>query len=315
MSVAMVYNCDIRNNGTGILALDAMRAAYDGEVVRYTRPYDFPKDKHSFYLMIDDGRDDIDELPPSPNAFWAIDTHLGYDKRLEWGKQFDVVWCAQKDGAAKMQDDGVNAHWLPLACSASAHPARDYFDALAAHPEPEAQKALFDITGGDSLDKTHDVCFVGFMNQGTDEPSSHNRVEWLDHIFKSHPNAWLTTNCFWEHMAFRYIRARVGLNISIRQDLNMRFFEIPSTGTFMMSNRDQVGWEELGYEEGVHFDGFESKEEACDKITYWLENPDAREKIAQTGHDFTRNTHTYIHRMKHVIGAMKYDSSPTYTVE
>jgi hypothetical protein len=26
---------------------------------------------------VDDGRDDIDWIPPRPNAFWAVDTHLG----------------------------------------------------------------------------------------------------------------------------------------------------------------------------------------------------------------------------------------------
>ena len=86
MGPCLVYNADIRNNGTAVLMWDACkRGLNQPDLIRYTRPDDealIKKREHSLHVMIDDGRDDIEWTPPHPNAYYAIDTHLGYDRRL-----------------------------------------------------------------------------------------------------------------------------------------------------------------------------------------------------------------------------------------
>ena len=57
-----------------------------------------PRHGFDLYLNIDDGLcyHLPDELRPS--AFWAIDTHLDFDRCREKAPRFDVVFAAQRDG-------------------------------------------------------------------------------------------------------------------------------------------------------------------------------------------------------------------------
>ena len=218
-----------------------------------------------------------------------IDTHLGWDVRREWAEHFDFVFCAQRGGAERMAQDGLNAYWLPLAAHPPAHPN---------YGEIMTHEARDDILQGRSLDRQYDLCFVGFMNE---DSTGNNRVEYLDAIFRELPNSWLAVNCFADHMAAHYIRSRLGFNLSIRDDLNMRFFEIPSTGTAMLTNRDVVGWQELGFQEDVHFIGFQGVPEALEKADYYLKHHEEREEIAAAGHVLVREKHTYAHRIREMF--------------
>lgn len=126
MSIALLYDSSIRNNGTAVLCWDALKRGLGfSDMIRYQQGPGISKD-HSLYIHIDDGRDDIDFdfSQYKPNAFWAIDTHLGYEARLKKARQFDWVFTAQRDGAERMHQDGLaHVEWLPLACHPPACPS------------------------------------------------------------------------------------------------------------------------------------------------------------------------------------------------
>jgi glycosyltransferase involved in cell wall biosynthesis len=291
-NIALHYNAEIRNNGTPRRVWDTYVRMGGKEVggKRYSRPAEDIVD-HDFHLFIDDGRDKIPMDIPGPSACWLVDTHLGWDIRKEWAEKFDYVFCAQKPGAERMAAEGLNAHWLPLACYPSVDPCATEF---LMDPEVES------LTAPWGLDKRHDTAFVGFF-QKLQHESQNDRLSFLDRMFMEFPNSWIANNCFFEEAALRYIRAKVGLNISILDDLNMRFFEVMSYGTCLLTNRDVVGWEELGFEEGVHFLGYSDVEEAIKQVRWALENPTKRERIARTGHRRVREQHTYTHRVEQII--------------
>ena len=249
--------------------------------------------ERELYIYCDDGRDDIDWECPHPNAYYAVDTHLGYDFRLNKAKGFDKVYCAQKEGVVKMKKDGIkNVHWLPLACNPMAHPN---LTEMMNHPQKDQHAK------GESLSKQYDLSFVGFINQGDGTPESNNRVEWLDYAFKKFPNSHMAFNRFFEDMAVRVIRGRLGFNISIRNDLNMRFFEIMSSGSCLLTNTTVEGIEDLGFEDGKHFLGFDSKESLVEQALWGIENPASRERIAREGHNMVRKFHTYDLRMQRIL--------------
>ena len=306
MSIGLCYNAEIRNNGTPVLVWDAIKnprghswgLGFDCE--RYSRPASNIKE-HSLYIQMDDGRDDIEWTPPHPNAFWAVDTHLGYDRRLEWAKKFDYVFTAQKEGAERMRKDGIKrAHWLPLACHPPAHPD---IREMMVHPDKDSH------CGDSGLDKQHDLVFVGFMQDPPAGEGYNNRLDYLDYLWKKFPNSWLSVACFWEPMAVRYIRGRLGFNISIRDDLNMRFFEILSTGTAELSNSGQVGYEELGFKDEEHFISYDDMKYAVDKTEWFLKNHEERESIAKRGHDLVRSKHTYMDRVIQMLDICEYDGT------
>jgi O-antigen biosynthesis protein len=288
-----VYDARIRNNGTAVRCWDAVKRGIGFPQLKRYEPHGILP-KHELYIYVDDGRDDIEWECPRPNAYWAIDTHLGYDYRLRKAQQFDYVFTAQKEGAVQMRKDGIKrVEWLPLAC----HPPCDPNGVeMAVHPFKDR------LCGGSGLEKQYDLCFVGFMNEGVPgDEQSHNRVSFLDAVFRAFPSFWCSVNFFFEEAAIRYIRARLGLNISIKHDMPMRFFEGMSYGTAMLNNEDQEGWRELGFEDGKHFIAYKDDKDILKKIKYYLSHIDERESIAREGHRLVREKHTYVHRMKHLL--------------
>ena len=100
--------------------------------------------------------------------------------------------------------------------------------------------------------------------------------------------------------AVRYARSKVGFNVSIKNDLNMRFFEALSYGTCLVTNTDVDGIKETGLKDGIDFLGYTTPAEAVNKIQWALANPLEREKIAKSGHSKVRDMHTYNHRIKNI---------------
>jgi hypothetical protein len=291
------YNAEIRNNGTARRISETLLRMGFGEtgMVRYNRPVLQPGD-HDFWLFVDDGRDEIPmEVPEGvPSACYLVDVHLGYDIRLEWARKFDYVFLAQLPAVEKMKKDGVeNVHWLPLACLPCVDPSREELKVL-----PKERLGQW------GLEKKHDAVFVGFLNNGW-EGGGNSRVEYLDKVFAAHPDSWFSFNCFFEEAAIHYARGRVGFNISITNDLNMRFFETMSYGTCLVTNTDVHGIEELGFEDGKHFVGYKGVDDAVEKVGWCLDNPMERESIAEAGHELAREKHTYecrINEMLKIVG-------------
>lgn len=288
-SLGVFYNTHIRNNGTARRVSEAIfrMGGKDTGFVRYQRPPGELTGRHDLHLFIDDGRDDIEWMPPSPNACWLIDTHLGFDMRLSWARKFDTVFLAQHSDVDNMKAQGVeNIHWLPLACSPYLDP--NYQELKQAFPK-------------EALHRLWDCVFVGFLNRGAPRGGGNDRVKILDQIFRAFPNSWLSYNTFFLDAAKRYVRGRVGLNVSIKQDLNMRFFEGLSYGVCHVCNRDMEGWADLGFVEGTDFVGWNTVEEAVDKISWLLKHPEEREEIAEAGMKKVRAHHTYEDRVRTLL--------------
>ena len=298
MSVGIYYNSDIRNNGTAVLCMDGLKngLSLGDSLRRYRSPVEdgFELPKHTLNLMIDDGRDDISYVPPSPNAFYAIDTHLGWEVRLNKARKFDVTYCAQKPAVEKMIAEGVNAKWLPLACSPMAHPN------LSEVLDLPREKLIQLIGPNGNMDVKNEIAFVGFLRDEQEE-GYNSRIDYLDKLFGEIPNCWLSYNVFFEAMAVPFIRSKLGFNISIRDDLNMRFFEVLSTGTCLLTNRNVAGLEELGFVEGEHYIGYEGMEEMVERAQWGLAHPMEREEIAARGHALVREKHTYADRMRQIL--------------
>lgn len=282
-SIALVYDASIRNNGTPIYLNHGFQET--GIAVERYIPQN-PIPTRPFYLYIDDGRDDIDWELPHPCGYYAIDTHLGFDYRLKQAKKCDIVWCAQLSGVRRMQDHGILAKWLPLACSPLAHPTVTELEARGV----SRQRVWYDIA------------FVGHLQP----PELSDRLEFLDQVMKGTPRMWIEYGVFHEEMARAYHKARIGLNHSIRGDLNMRFFELASVGVVQMCP-EMEGIQKLGFEAGKHYLPYTCADDVIHQTREWPYTPyrTFAPAIARAAHSVVRYAHTYKHRALQVVQDVK----------
>lgn len=79
-----------------------------------------------------------------------------------------------------------------------------------------------------------------------------------------------------------------------------RCFEIPATGTLLLSeySDDLAGM----FKEGIEADFFRTREELVEKVRYYLQNEDARTKVARAGYErVIKDRHDVVSRMEMVV--------------
>jgi len=301
--VAIYYNNKIRNDGPPLyyfnvlkrqLGLDTIHLLPEGD----TRSYG----KFDLHFWVDFGEDSFlspeacEWMPPKDEGktiYVCSDAHLGPEYRFKKARQFDYVFFNQERAAKEYMAEEVIAKrvgpsksnqkvaWLPHAAEPQAYP---HFETL----------------------KKYDVAFIGHIQE---QPNFNGitRVELLDRAFKEFPNFFFGTrqpafpgkNMF-EDASKRFCESKVVLNISIGDDLNMRLFEILSSGAFQLTN-----WlptmEEIGLKDGVHLATYKTLDEMVEKARYYIEHEEEREKIAQAGHEAFLSGHTYKHRILQIL--------------
>lgn len=281
--IAIYYENGLgRNDGFPLYAYNLLKdkSIYPDIEATHLLPNGDYKDfgKFDLNLWIDWGEDGlVNNLPykvvfpkDAPLCYYASDTHLGYDYRLETAKKADYVFVAQKEGTERMIKDGIkNAVWLPHGVEPRAFPA-----------EPKCIKK-------------YDVCFVGHL-------VSQERIDFLDTVFKEFPNFWFGSRLS------RYVKQEEGvnddcgeifkkskivLNPPTKGDFNMRCREATCTGSFLLT-KWVYGIDEL-YVDGKEIVTYKTTEEAIEKIKYYLKHDKEREEIAEAGMKRTLKDGTY----------------------
>lgn len=297
--IAIYYNNALRNDGPPLYYFNAMKNKMKLDVVHLTPRGDTSRfGKFDYHFWVDFGEDSFDPSacewnPPSDGGkkiYVVSDAHLDKTKyRINKAKNFDYVFVNQQHYIEEFENEGVsNLFYLPHAAEPQAYPAPRH-----------------------TVIPKYDLCFIGHMQEehygnGVDI----SRVDALDRMFKEFPNFYFgTRNPTWpdkhmfEHAALKFTESKVCFNISIGNDLNMRFFEILSAGGFMLTNDipELKSIEDLGLERGKHFETYSSLEEAIEKTKYYIEHDEERRAIAKAGHKEFMAGHTYQHRIQEIF--------------
>ncbi len=275
--VAIIFDTKARPETTGVYCLKALqrlveqRELVDVEHVEPSELDQIEAGRFDLFLSIDDGL--LFDWPAacSPSAFWAIDTHLGFERALARSETADLVFAAQHDGAQNLKDHGIEtASWLPLACDSTIHRKHD-------------------------LPKAHDVCFVGNLFPGP-------RSELVECIRERFPSTFVGQKYF-DEMARTYSASRIIFNRSVANDVNMRVFEALASGSLLLTNDlAENGQAEL-FEDGVDLVTYRDQAELLTQIEWYLKHEDEREQIARAGRQRVLAEHTYDHRMRTILEA------------
>jgi spore maturation protein CgeB len=106
-----------------------------------------------------------------------------------------------------------------------------------------------------------------------------------------------------EDASKKFCESKIVLNISIGNDLNMRFFETMMSGSFLLTNKipELKSAEKYGFIEGIHYVAYTSLKDAIKKAKYYIEHDEEREKIAKAGYKQALKTGTYKARVEEIL--------------
>lgn len=216
-----------------------------------------------------------------PKACYLIDSHLNLHWHVEWAKQFDHVFISQREYLEAFRAAGNRSvHWLPLGCD----------------PEIHRQATLV---------KKHNVGFVGSLSAG-------RRVALLNHI----ENRFRVTyeRSFWVDMADFFAQCRIVFNNAVKNDLNMRVFEVLSTGSFLLTDFAQNSGQDVLFHDKEEL-GVYRDEDIQAAVAYYLEHEVERERIAARGRTVVHAAHTYVHRLEDLLAVVLGGKPGTFSAE
>ena len=267
--VAVIYDDQDRPDTTGNYCFRALSKLAQVEHFLPGQMAQIPRQGFDLYLNIDESFPYLlpDDLRPS--AFWAIDTHLAFERELAKALAVDVTFAAQRDGVSQLRSRGIdNVHWLPLAC------------------DPEIHRPI-------ETENEFDFCFVGHLGHG-------ERARLVQLLKRHFPRHFVGT-AFFEEMAKTYSASKIAFNRSVANDVNMRVFEALACGSLLVTNDlSENGLAEL-FQDGVHLATYREPEELLDKVRFYLRNDIARGQIAARGRQVALAGHTYLDRMRSLL--------------
>ena len=230
---------------------------------------EIPAGRFDLFVFVDDGLPYA--IPPNcqPSAWWAIDTHLDWERCYQNALTATWTFAAQRDGADRLREAGIrDAQWLPLACDPQLH-----------RMQP--------------VSKQFDIGFIGNVFPGP-------RKELLETLRLRYPSA-LIARKYFQDMAWAYSACRIVFNRSIANDVNMRVFEALCSGSLLITNDlSENGLSEL-FRDGTELVTYSDSGDLLERIDHYLKSEVERERIASRGRSAVLNGHTYRHRMETML--------------
>lgn len=216
-----------------------------------------------------------------PTACYLIDSHLNLPRHLQRAVDFDYVFIVQLEYLPVFREVNPRTFWLPLAC------------------DPDVHRSW-------NLEKSCDVGFVGGVSGGS------RREHLLAQISGS--VSLVYERCFWDDMARLFSSSRMVFNNAVRNDLNMRVFEVMSTGTLLLSDMARNSGQDILFADGEDYACYHDGN-LIETARFYLENEEFRERIAKRGQHLVHNAHTYKHRMEDLLDVVLGVKPSTYSPE
>jgi hypothetical protein len=222
-----------------------------------------------------------------------IDSEDSRDEVFKFGRQADRMYITNRGEVPIYKENGVNASYITGGCDPLAH-------RVVKNPE-----AFY----------CSDVAFIG-------KPNTPERAACMAEVAKRFDlKLW---GAGWEKVGlkaaakdayasdYRKICAGakivLGWNIDPTIDLyfSNRTWYTLGCGGFLLTLYSP-SMEEL-FGRGVHLDWFESTQECCEKIEYYLQHPDERQRIAAAGFELAHRDYSYEKMVERIVNDLQKSS-------
>ena len=214
-----------------------------------------------------------------PTCCYLIDSHLMLEKHLKRALLFDFVFIAQRAYLEDFRKVNPRTYWLPLGCNLEIHRCWP-------------------------VEKVYDIGFVGAII------AESRREELLKRLTDAVPLH--IEHCFLEEMAQVFSKSRMVFNNAANHDLNMRFFEVLSTGAMLLSDATLGSGQSELFRDGEDYACYQDGN-LVETVRFYLENDALRERIAARGRRLVQNAHTYGHRAIDLLDVVFGEKADTFS--
>ena len=226
-------------------------------------------------------------------VIYLIDTHISrfqLNHRLLLSNFFDCIFINHRQHLnrfikfkypnVKNLEQTKDIHWLPVACDAELH-----------------YKNI-------KNKRNYDIAFVGQIG-----PSTSFRHKFLKKIFFSdnltNIEKKYTNGISDKLMSKIYGNSKIVPNVSINEDINMRYYEAMAAGSLLLANKIKNSGIDKLFTENIDYISYTNEEDAIKKIKFYLKNPSKRIKISKNGQKKVLAYNTYENRLKNIINLSK----------
>lgn len=224
---------------------------------------------------------------------YLIDTHISefqLNHRLLLSSFFDCIFINHRQHIkqfikfkypnVKNLEQTKDIHWLPVACDPELH-----------------YKNI-------KNKRNYDIAFVGQIG-----PSMSFRQKFLKKIFFSNSLNNIKkkyANGISDRLMSRiYGNSKIVPNVSINEDINMRYYETMAAGCLLLTNKIKNSGVDKLFTENIDYVSYSDERDALKKIKFYLKNPTKRIKISKNGQKKVLAYNTYEHRLKDILNLSK----------
>ena len=219
----------------------------------------------------------LEKRHASKKVFYCIDPHLTFDIVKDWYSKYDLdyIFTTQKSSVQQFKDYGVDkVKWLPFA-------ADDIH--------------IFNRT---MLKKHFDIGFVGTYKDTQHQKERFDTLMKLYNKYYVNPIHYVIPY----DTRFVYGMSKVGWNKSLKNELNMRTFEVTAANTLLITDEQDSIYDIFKKEDIVTY---KDENDMYEKIDYYLSHPEDAQLISDNGFETVTNENMYSHRVQKMLEVLE----------
>lgn len=218
----------------------------------------------------------LNNLPKSViKVMLLVDTHINWKRRLPYFSLFDLILLVNKHQVKKLSKYNPNTIWLTYGG-----------DTESFYKLPNSEKKYNVVFNGNIIPWVHYHRF--FM-------LAYLKLRGVDVLYST---------ARYKHHNKLFNEAKIVLNRTPLGGWNLRFFEVLSSGSFLMTDRSNSQIDEI-FIDKKHLVYFDSLADLKNKIDYYLGHEAEREKIANRGYEYVRKYYSWDNQIKKMLKILR----------
>lgn len=233
-------------------------------------------------------------------GLWTIDLPSDFQPIINAAPYYDFVFCGGTEAQEPLAKAGIKkTHWIPFACDPEFHkPVKATFEEKEKWSSDIAFIGSYYPNRGQVLEKISDFN-INVWGPGWDKLPYESPLRTLAKNIKLKPKKWIKILSSSKIiMAIHYQDGKTPC-----YQASPKVYETMACKSFLLVD-DQKDVKSL-FLDGKHLVIFKDIKDLREKIVYYINHPEEREKIAEEGYEEVLQKHTYQCRLEKIISIIR----------